>query len=400
MHSRSSGWRFSRQLLRAFFVSSFLLAGLAGSPRADTLFGSSIHREPSNETWPNALARHDALFGPLKVVRIFFPGAPEPWTHGALNHDRAVVVSFKLPPREVLSGVHDAQMRTWFAAAPRDRKVWWVYWHEPEDDIRDGRFTAQDYRAAFQRLDSLADAAGNPMLRTTQVLMDWTLDRRSGRNWRDYYPGAQVIDVQAWDQYNYTDAGSCAYTSMEDHEANRPAHQITQAEGNEYAIAEIGSQECLQGRPDWLRALGRWARDRAVFVTYFHATVGGDFRLNDAASQEAWRSVTTGSLFWGAPVLGAQPAGSIARTSATLHCDVDPRELSTQFWFVSWRPHPGGALEWQAHPKVTLSGGLKHRTLSLTGLTPNARYRYTCKAQNSAAAQPVSSDMVDFQTLP
>ncbi|AKJ30119.1 hypothetical protein [Caldimonas brevitalea] len=381
-------------------LSLAMLSAVAGTATADTLFGSSIYREPADESWPNAIGRHEALFGPLPVLRLFSAGAPQPWTHASLNHGRAVVVSFKLHPPDVLRGLHDAPMRSWFAAAPRDRKVWWVYWHEPEDNIQAGEFTAADYRAAFQRLDRLADEANNPMLRTTQVLMDWTLDAASGRNWRDYYPGAGVIDVQAWDQYNYVAASNCTYQSMEAHEAKRPAYRITQAEGNEYAIAEIGSKECIQGRPDWLTGLGHWARNRAVFVTYFHSTVGGDYRLNDAASREAWRSVTTGSLFSGPPVLTAQAASSVGRTSSTLHCDVDARGSSAQFWFVSWRPNPGGALEWQAHPKVTVTGGLSHRTLTLNGLTPNATYRFNCKAQQESAEQPVTSEYREFRTLP
>jgi hypothetical protein len=231
----------------------------------------------------------------LKVLRIFFPGAPKPWTAPELSHGRPVVVSFKLLPSEVLDGRHDAAMRHWFATAPRDRPVWWVYWHEPEDDIRDGRFTAADYRAAFAHLDALADRASNPMLRTTQVLMDWTLDPASRRNWRTYYPGARVIDVQAWDQYNYVNENTCVYQSMSAHEARRPAYAVTRAEGNDYAIAEIGSKSCIPQRPAWLRDIGAWARPRAAFVTYFHARgPGGDFRLNDRASQAAWKSVVNG----------------------------------------------------------------------------------------------------------
>jgi len=389
-----------RPFLYASFLFVLLLAALPGVSHAGALFGSSIHREPEGESWPNALGRHDAMFGPMPVVRIFFPAVPEPWTHSSLSHDKAVVVSFKLRPRDVLAGSHDHQMRTWFARAPRDRKVWWVYWHEPEDDIKDRLFTASDYRAAFRRLDKLADEAVNPMLRTTQVLMDWSLDRRSGRNWRDYYPGADVIDVQAWDQYNYVDANTCTYQTMEEHEANRTAYQVTMAEGNEYAIGEIGARECIHKRAEWLTALGHWARNRAVFVTYFHSTKGGDFRLNDAASREAWRAVTTGDLFQGPPVLEAIAAVDVTRTSATVQCEVDPGELSTEYWFVSWRPNAGGALEWKVHPKTIVSGGQQRRTLALIELTPNARYRFTCKAQNSHTLQSVTSNHVEFSTLP
>jgi hypothetical protein len=263
---------------------------------ATTLFGSAVYREPRTEPWPHAVAREDGLFGPLKVLRVFFGGAPKPWTAPELAQRRPIVVSFKLPPREVLAGTHDAAMRRWFATAPRDHPVWWIYWHEPEDDIARNDFTAPDYRAAFTRLDALADQASNPMLRTTQVLMDWTLAPGSHRNWRTYYPGADVIDVQAWDQYGYVKARTCAYETMQEHETRRPAYQVTRAEGNDYAIAEIGSAKCIPQRPAWLRLIGTWSRGRAAFVTYYHAVgpKGADFRLTDPPSQRAWRSVVNG----------------------------------------------------------------------------------------------------------
>lgn len=308
--------RYGSWLLFVMFLPILMVGGALPHANAgqSALFGSSIHREPASEPWPDALAREDALFGPLKVVRIFFPeaqGVPKPWTAAELNHNRAVVVSFKLLPQRVLAGTYDDAMRNWFATAPHDRQVWWVYWHEPENDIQAGRFTAKDYRAAFAHLDQLADEAHNPMLRTTQVLMDWTLDINSGRNWRDYYPGVDVIDVQAWDQYNYVNDSTCTYQTMEAHETNRPAYQITKAEGNDYAIAEIGSQNCIAQRPAWLRNVGDWARPRAVFVTYFHSTIGGDYRLTDPASQDAWREVVNGSAFWGQPLLSAAPPTNV-----------------------------------------------------------------------------------------
>lgn len=293
-HLSPSPCRPSHAPLLLVLVVALLQIGHPAAASAAALFGSSISKEPAGESWPAAIARHDAMFGPLKVLRIFFPGAPEPWTAPALDHGRPVVVSFKLLPRDVLAGTYDAAMRAWFAAAPRDRSVWWVYWHEPEDDIQAGRFSAAEYRAAFARLDALADRASNPMLRTTQVLMDWTLDARSGRDWRTFYPGAGVIDVQAWDQYHYVNSTTCVYKSMSAHDAHRPAYELTRAEGNDYAIAEIGSAACIAQRPAWLRDIGAWSRTRAVFVTYFQSAVGGDFRLSDPASQEAWRSVLDG----------------------------------------------------------------------------------------------------------
>jgi hypothetical protein len=49
------------------------------------------------------------------------------------------------------------------------------------------------------------------------------------------------------------------------------------------------------GRAKWLTAIGGYARaNGAAYITYFDSTVGGDFRLLDAPSRNAWRAVIAG----------------------------------------------------------------------------------------------------------
>ena len=80
--------------------------------------------------------------------------------------------------------------------------MYWTYYHEPEDNIEAGAFTAAQYRAAWQRISSLALRANNPRLHATLILMCYTLTPASGRSFADYYPGDAYIDVLAWDCYN------------------------------------------------------------------------------------------------------------------------------------------------------------------------------------------------------
>ncbi|MFB9902651.1 hypothetical protein [Allokutzneria oryzae] len=257
------------------------------------LFGASLW-PVDGETKEQALARSDSTYGRLPVLRSFHPGLPQAWEKDPYARaGRDMVVSFKEKPLEILSGKHDKFFSDWFAAAPKDRTTWWSYFHEPEDNIERGEFTAADYRAAFTHLDGLADKVGNPRLRTTLILMDWSLDPRSKRDWRDYYPGKDVVDVQAWDMYDFLENGK--YLSMEEYERRKPTRAVTAAEGNEYAIAEFGGA-IPEGRPQWLADVAAWARaNDAVFVTYFDSVVKGDWRLKDKPSQDAWRAVVSGS---------------------------------------------------------------------------------------------------------
>lgn len=268
---------------------------------SQTLFGTTVSRM-NGESFDQSLARRDSKIAHLQILRLYNTGYPKAWKdEPGVKTGRALIVSFKVLPNEINSGGKDAFFTEWFKTAPTNQEIYWVYYHEPEDDIRDGKFTAADYRAAFARLDRLADSVNNPKLHTTQVLMEWTLEKSAHRNWRDYYPGKDVIDVQGWDTYGY-DRDKKTYLTQDELQKIRPSYEITKAEGNQFAIAEIGG-ELRAGRPEWLRAVGAWAKEhQAAFVTYFDSTKDGNFILDDAPSQKAWGDVIRTH---GAPSTGA-----------------------------------------------------------------------------------------------
>lgn len=276
-------------------VLALALSMLWAARDSGPLYGASFQRE-TGEDYAAALARTDDDLG-LDLVRVYYDGAPEPWPGRA--PDRSVVVSFKIPPREVLSGSRDAEMRAWFAAAPTDREVYWVYWHEPEDEVDDGLFTASQYRRAFAHLDGLADEADNPRLRSTAVLQSYTTREASGRDWRDFAPEPGTVDVLAWDVYNRA-AVDGAYTSPA--ELLDDARRASESIGSGFAIAEVGSAVAEgddgTGRSAWLRALGDYAAEHdAQFVAYFDFSWNGgrdDYRLRDAPSVQAWRELVDG----------------------------------------------------------------------------------------------------------
>ncbi len=54
-------------------------------------------------------------------------------------------------------------------------RIYWSYYHEPEDNIADGEFTLADYKAAWAPVVSLANAAHNPDLHSTLILMGYDL---------------------------------------------------------------------------------------------------------------------------------------------------------------------------------------------------------------------------------
>lgn len=261
-------------------------------PAGQTLCGASFDTE--GQSYHDALAREDQLFNGLEMVRVFFRALPA-WRGSRVDTvARPVNVSFKYNAADIKSGKHDAHVRSWFRSVPRDRDVYWTYYHEPEDNIRDGEFSAADYRAAWKRLKTLADEAGNPRLHSTLVLMQWSLTKESGRDWRDYYPGPETIDVLGWDVYNYA-------SQVDRGEYRTPAEmfdqiiQISKQEGRPWAVAEFGSQlakgDSGAKRAAWLRDSVAYAtKHKALFIAYFDLDwPTGDYRLRDTAGKTAWR---------------------------------------------------------------------------------------------------------------
>lgn len=261
-------------------------------PAGTTMCGASFAND--GMTYKAALAAEDARFGGLDMVRVFFSGAPPKWAGSPADvAHRPVNVSFKFDADDVMAGKYDTAMRTWFASVPRTQDVYWTYYHEPEDNIRDGEFTAAQYRAAWQRLRGLADQAGNPRLRSALVLMEWTLRPASGRNWRDYYPGQATIDVLSWDVYNLEwDKGKYAAPAT----LFGPIVSVAQSEGRPWAVSEFGSHlatgDSGPARAAWLNASVKYLNDKkAVWAAYFdHDWDTGDYRLRDAAGIAQWKA--------------------------------------------------------------------------------------------------------------
>lgn len=256
-----------------------------------TAFGSTA--QPRGGTLADAVARQDAKFGHLATLRYYAPGLPPGWPTITALGRRDLVVSFKADPAAVLRGDADAYLLKWFASAPRDRQIWWTYFHEPENDVAAGAFTPTQFRDAFRRVAGLARQAGRQDLRATMILMGYTVTKASGRNWLDYYPGADVIDVLGWDVYNHAAAAGTSYSTPASVFGKVVA--ASAAAGKPVAIAETGAPlipgDTGAQRAAYLRSAATYLRSaRAAFVTYYDSTQGGAYTLDDAASVLAWRA--------------------------------------------------------------------------------------------------------------
>ncbi len=278
--------------------SSATAASVVEATAFKTQFGTTLYTG-SGGSREDAMRRQTDAYGPLAVVRLFYSGMPASWSSILSAVGKTpVVVSFNPSPGDVLSGRLDSQLSQWFRQAPTDRITRWVYWHEPEDDAARSNLNLSNYRAAWQRLARLADQAQNARLSATLVLMCWTLEPNSNRNWRDYYAGDAVIDGFGFDCYNGGHRNG-KYRAVD--ELFGHASQLSRQTGKPWGVSEMGSVVVSgdngQGRARWLNDAANYLRQNgARFASYFDSDVGTDYRLKDTYSRQAWRNAVQSSF--------------------------------------------------------------------------------------------------------
>jgi hypothetical protein len=264
---------------------------LAADTSTDTLLGV-------NATSPSQLSTDTGEFGHLQALRVYYTGMPDPnlWTSGVqgLNHS-AVVVSFRSPPATVLSGADDAALAKFFDSAPTGHPIYYTYYHEPETLVQDGSFTTAQYRAAWTHVAAIADAAHNPDLKATDILMSWDLDPSSGINFKDYIPSGNVLSVLAWDAYPAGTVHNSNPQPTPPASFMGPAEAASRSVGLPYGFAEfaLGTEN---DRPQWLASVAKYLQDTgALFGTLFDSTGFPWMYLTDSASINAWRAALAGS---------------------------------------------------------------------------------------------------------
>ncbi len=275
----------------------------SGSTSASAHTASSAGNTPStplgvNASYPSQLAGATAEFGHMPIIRVYYTGMPDPdaWTTGAPGINKsAVVVSFRSPPATVLSGKDDAALAQFFDTAPTGHPIYYTYYHEPEPLITGKQFTLAQYKAAWTHIVAIADAAHNPYLKSTMILMAWDLDPRSGINFRDFLPSGHVISVLAWDAYPAGTVHDQDPQPTQPSDFMAPEEAASRSVGLPYGFAEFALGTAAD-RPSWLQEVASYLQGTgALFGTLFNSTGFPWMELTDSASIQAWRSAVAHS---------------------------------------------------------------------------------------------------------
>jgi beta-mannanase len=263
----------------------------ATTPRFGISLGGS-----SGSSVINDLTNEEKRFGTtIKVVRTWDNYIPTTNVWAKRNYgSRWVVTSIQEKPQAVINGTYDSALRQYFSNAPTTAPIFWNYWHEPEDNVKAGEFTAAQFVAAWKHIADIAASYCRTNLYPTLDLMGWTTEAASKLNWKDYYPGSDYVSVLAWDPYNNARGIASSYATPASIFASPVA--ASAAAGKPFAIAETGSTRTPgdssgTGRAAWLTQVASYLRtNKAVFTTYFQSTNTADFELRDAPGIAAWKA--------------------------------------------------------------------------------------------------------------
>lgn len=230
-----------------------------------TLFGYCVNALPgSGETYQQAYDRQVGVYGPPQMVRWFDSGAAATGAWNPANTNlrwllakpEPVFPTFKCAPALISNGSQDTKLRTHIAQLRRGADIL-GYWHEREDEVLGGVYTAAAFQAADLRIRALIDEV-NPGLDFAAVMMEYSVrpHRASERPVSDYFlPSAHT---QLWfDVYSGYAEGS-GYVLGADEQIG-VLEDLAAAYGVQWGIAEFGSGARPAGRPqfptraEWLR---------------------------------------------------------------------------------------------------------------------------------------------------
>lgn len=246
--------------------------------------------------------------GGLAIVRTFSGGGIGTWGSGDVatvtnNYNATVWHSFKTWDEPAISA--------WIAGKPDNgQTAFLTFFHEPEND---GLSAAQilEWKSRQARMKELAVASGRTDVKVGSVLMEWTINPNSSRNfWRDWYVGPPVpgktaagyptdyplLDFYGWDAYN---TGDDAGVYRDPVLILARLKAIADAAGASWAIGEFGSRRLPTdpndtGRRDWIADyFAACAADgRCLAACYWSSQVsvgGWDGRIFN--SPEAWKGM-------------------------------------------------------------------------------------------------------------
>lgn len=245
----------------------------------------------------------NAVTGPLRIRRSFDSSLPGSFQTSAARDDAASgltsFVSWKPPFGDYVgaaAGKYDAAVSTWARSVP-NTGVYATTFHEPENDMTGAQFVA-----LHRHLYGVVKAA-NPTIKWGVVYMAYWWEAGTNHYIGDrdaWWPGAQYADYTAIDTYHPTPeplSQDPAFRGWYDYmlDKGRPMY-IT--EYGQYVVKPGTSPDptMLARRASVIAQDAAWiaAQGKITMWLYWDGLgAQGNWRLDDAGSQQAWRNVAS-----------------------------------------------------------------------------------------------------------
>jgi hypothetical protein len=304
---------------RTYRVAALVTAALVSLLVTPASSADTVMPRPMLGGWSSDYAWYNANIGPAQIYRTYDVGFHYPtWqqTLAYLNHGNATEdYSFQLSPADVAAGKDDAILTSFIATTPKDVII--TNWHEPEQEIAAGQFTAAQFRNSIIKLAQIVraqNALDGGTRRVSVILMYDTIYGFKGRNPYDYWPGRDPngqnwADLISFDTYalpHNTLTACCprGYTDGIKWQTAKylldPSINFAKSIGSPWMVSEFGYLEDIHDPTHKARSIQdfvAYARQNgAVAVEYWDASgTRADWRLRySSAATTAWRNLVQG----------------------------------------------------------------------------------------------------------
>jgi len=254
--------------------------------------------------------------GPMDVRHHYEPDLPTSWIADAdcaKDVQRKIVTICSVKPfgYETGGAPYKTRLKGYLSTIPTDHEVYFIVFHEPEDEIEAGRFTAAQYikwqTDARVVIDEL-NVSRVKKIKLVGTLMAWSCDKgQSGRSIDTYIPPPGTWDALGWDGYDRRWAlkkDSEPISSLMSHAVSTAFPTGGALENNKrlglpFLIIETGTPEDNPERVKWENDGLRWCRDTAkgILFTYWNKDLFAKWQLDTAAEYDAlgnWAKVQGG----------------------------------------------------------------------------------------------------------
>ncbi len=291
---------------RRTITASVLAVSVAAVVTVSTAGASAatVPPKPMLGGWSADWPWYQANIGPVQIHRVYDTG----WHYSTFQQTPAAGdpaagmvtdYSFNLPPAGVANHQYDAQLTTFIKSSPKN--VILDLWHEPEENIEKGQFTAAQFVAAqrvFANLVHSLNSSDNAQRRVAVCLMRVTVNHYKNRNPNNYWPGKDAngknyADLIAFDAYALPHATNTAgippgYTDGVNWQSPStilgPLVKWAGTIGSPWMVSEFGYLEDVHDpmrRANAITAFVNYARQKAAVAVEYWDDKGqrADWRL-------------------------------------------------------------------------------------------------------------------------